>query len=119
MTLFQWIALLFLGTLLLWECVNLWRGPMSKGFWFVRSLVWVGAAVTIADPGLMQDLAAAIGIGRGTDVVLYFFVLAFLGTSFYLYARQVQMQRRVTLLVRHIALHEARRGPLGNPSDNE
>jgi hypothetical protein len=58
----------------------------------------------------VQQLATAIGIGRGADVVLYLFVLAFLATAFYFYSRTVQLQRQVTQLVRHIAIQEARRG---------
>jgi hypothetical protein len=55
-------------------------------------------------------MATAVGIGRGADAVLYLFVFAFLVTAFYFYARQVKLQRQVTELVRHIAIHEARRG---------
>jgi hypothetical protein len=110
MNLFQWLAIPALCLVLLWEFLRLRRGPRIWGFWLLRWLVWVTAAVAIAFPGLVQAVAVAVGIGRGTDVVLYLFVLAFLGISFYFYSRYIHLQRQVTELVRHIAIHEARRG---------
>jgi hypothetical protein len=110
MTLFQWIALSVLGALLLWELIRLWLGPVARGAWFVRFIVWLAAGVAIYEPGFVQIVAGAIGIGRGADVVLYLFVLAFLATSFYFYARSVRVQRQITQLVRHLAIQEARRG---------
>jgi hypothetical protein len=110
MNLFAWVTLPVLGLLLLWELARLVRGPVSWGAWLVRVGTWATAAVAIAVPGLVQDVASALGIGRGTDVVLYFFVLAAPATAFYFYSRTVRLQRQLTQVVRHIALQEARRG---------
>jgi hypothetical protein len=110
MTLFQWLSLSSLGGLLLWEMVSFLRGRVSRKPWLVRCVVWVAAAVAIARPGLTQEVAVAVGINRGTDLVLYLFVLAFLVTAFYLYSRSVRLQRQLTEVVRHVAITEARRG---------
>lgn len=109
MNVFQWTVISGLAALLLWELVNLWRGPTAPGFWLLRCVVWLAAAVTVARPSLVQAMASAIGIGRGTDALLYLFVLTFLGTSFYFYSRYVQLQRQLTEVVRHLAIQEARR----------
>jgi len=107
---FQWLAISVLGLLLVAEVVQVVRRPTVRLFWAFRCLVWLSAAVAIARPDLVQDVASAIGIGRGADVVLYVFVLLFPAVSFYLYSRCVRLQRQVTELVRHIAIMEARKG---------
>lgn len=109
MTLFQILTLGGLGLLLLREVMGLWRQP-ELGIRWVRAFVWLCAGVAIAWPDLTQHLAHAVGITRGADLVFYFFVLAFLATTFYFYSRMVRLQRQVTQLVRHLALHEAQRG---------
>jgi hypothetical protein len=108
--LFQWLTLPALGGLFLWEAVGFTRGRGSRGFRLVRGLVWLAAALAIAYPQITSDLATAVGISRGTDLVLYVFVLAFLGMTFYFYARCLRLQRDLTQVVRHLAVREARRG---------
>lgn len=111
MTLFQWLALIFLGGLLVREITWFARGRVLRAPWAVRCLVWISAALAIAFPDVTQQLATFVGITRGTDLVLYVFVLAFLGTAFYFYSRYVRMERQLTQIVRHLALREARQGP--------
>jgi hypothetical protein len=110
MNLFQWITLPVMVGLLAWEVIDRRRRTVSPGFWLIRCLVWIGVGAAIADPTLVQRVATVIGIGRGTDAVVYLFVLLFLATSFYFYWQKVVLQRQITLMVRHIALQEARRG---------
>jgi hypothetical protein len=113
MTLFQEIALTSLGVLLTWEVVTFRRG--GRGFKLLRCAVWLSAAVAIAFPDLVTDLGAVVGIGRGADLVTYLFILAFLGVTFYFYARYMRLQRQLTEVVRHVALREARRGGAADP----
>lgn len=110
MTLFQWIALTFLGLLLLWEVAWFVKGMVLRGPWIVRCLVWLAAALTIANPDLAQDVANRLGIQRGADLVFYIFTLGFLCTSFYFYSRQVRLQRQLTEVVRHVAVAGAQQG---------
>jgi hypothetical protein len=107
---FQWLAVPALGALFVWELIHLLRGPGPRGPRLFRSVIWLSAAVTIAQPDLTQDLANLAGITRGTDLVLYLFVLAFLATSFYFYSRYRRLQRQVTDLVRYLALRDPHRG---------
>jgi len=110
MNLFQWLTLPVVIGLLLWELFDRRRRQVSRAFWLTRCAVWIAAGVAIYRPGLVQDVATAIGIGRGADVVLYLFVLLFVASSFYFYWQKVILQRQITLLVRHLAIGEARRG---------
>lgn len=107
MKIFQYVVIPLLGFLALSEWVRVWRGRQA---WFVglmRSTVWVLAVVTVAFPEITQWVANLFGIGRGTDVVLYLFVLCFLGSTFYLYSRTSRLQQQVTKLVRDKAIREA------------
>lgn len=110
MTRFQIVTEVVLGALVLGEAIAWVRGPWPQRFRVLRLLVWSAAALAIANPDAVQQLAGFLGIGRGADVVLYLFVLGFLGTSFFLYARCRRLEQRITLLVRHIALQEAIHG---------
>ncbi len=107
MTPFQWIAVPLLGLLCL---LDLRRVLQRRSFRFdrlLRCLTWLAAAIAIADPELTVAIAHAVGIARGTDLVLYVFVLVFLAVAFHLYARTVRLERQMTDLVRHIAVSEA------------
>jgi hypothetical protein len=107
---FKFVALGVLGILLLAELVGLvrdrtrWRGGLF------RSLVWLAAAAAIYDPSLVAMVSVPLGIGRAADLVIYVVALAFLGTTFYFYSRQVQLSRQVTELARLIAIDRAQRG---------
>lgn len=110
MTLFQWLTLPVLGLLLLRDGYALLaRHPSFRRDRLLRWLVWAAAFAAIANPELTSDVARAIGIQRGADLVLYLFVLAFLGTAFYFYSQNVRLHRQLTDVVRHIAIQEARK----------
>jgi hypothetical protein len=110
---FQWIAVPALTLVLLWELAGWLRTPSWRSQRVLRMLIWLSAALAIADPDLTQRLATAVGITRGADLVFYLFVLLFIVVSFYFYARHIRTQRLLTELVRHLAIQEARRG--GSP----
>jgi hypothetical protein len=106
---FQIVALGGLAAITAWELVRLLRGGQTGQLWLIRVGVWLAAGVAIAQPLLLQRLANLLGIGRGTDVLLYLLVFAFFGTSFYLYARTVVLQRQMTQLIRLHALDRTRK----------
>ncbi|OWK44968.1 DUF2304 domain-containing protein [Fimbriiglobus ruber] len=107
MTGFQVVSLAVLGVLLLRDVLGLTGLKGGLTLRAARSAVWVAAAVTIADPMLVQEVAYLLGVGRGADVILYLFVLAFLWVSFSLYAAHLRTQRQLTAVVRHLAVREA------------
>lgn len=109
MNLFQLLAIGSLVIVMLGEIARLSQGRLTLGSWLVRSSIWLAALVAIARPLLLQSLANLLGIGRGTDVLLYGLVFVFLGTSFFLYSRTVLLQRQVTELIRRYALDSAQK----------
>jgi small membrane protein len=110
MNFFQPLMLPVLAAALGVELVGLVRKPAVRRLRLLRAAVWAVAAVAIANPEVPQAVANRIGIGRGADLVLYLFVLAFLGVSFYFYSGYIRLQGQLTEVVRHLAIQDARRG---------
>jgi small membrane protein len=110
MTLFQWFMLPALASVFFWEMVGLARHPTGRRLRLVRGAVWAIAALAIAKPEFLQAVANLIGISRGADLVLYVFVLAFLGVSFYFDSRNFRLQGQLAEVVRHLAIQNARHG---------
>jgi len=103
--------LLLAGTLLLG--IVLFRGKPSAGHLAFRRLlalfVVVIGATSILFPGLVTSLANLIGVGRGTDLVLYVSVLAFLFVTVGMYQRMSSLEERCVALARKLAIIEAQR----------
>jgi hypothetical protein len=110
MNLFQTLTLPVLAAGLIVDLVGLVRKPAANRLRLLRAAVWTTALVAIIRPELPQTVANGIGIGRGADLVLYLFVLAFLGVSFYFYSRYLRLQGQLTEVVRHLAIQNARHG---------
>jgi hypothetical protein len=111
-TLFQWITIPVLGLLAVLDGYRvLFAHPPFRKDRVVRFAVWLLAAAAVYNPDLTSVIANRLGIQRGTDLVLYGFVLAFLVVSFVFYSRSVRVERQLTDVVRHIALSEAKHGP--------
>jgi hypothetical protein len=64
----------------------------------------IGAGVSVFFPQVLTWLANLVGIGRGTDLLLYILVIAFLGFAATTYRRSRQLENQITELSRQIAL---------------
>lgn len=65
------------------------------------------AIVTILMPGITGYLAGLVGVGRGTDLLLYALVIAFLAQILSSFRRNAARERQITKLARRIALDTA------------
>ena len=81
------------------------------------------AVVSILFPNLWNRMAAVAGVGRGTDLVLYALVVAFLSFTVTTYLRFRDFETRYTRLARRLALDEVRAestpsqsGPTSSPT---
>lgn len=87
------------------------RGRPSASNLAARRLLSVAVlaagVVSVLNPDLVTRLANFLGVGRGTDLVLYVFVVAFLFTTVSLYQRLRSIEERHAKLVRRIALETA------------
>jgi hypothetical protein len=77
-------------------------------------LVFAAAIVAIAFPELLNSIANLVGVGRGTDLLLYGMVVVLIGNIISTTRRHRQMEREVTQLARALALAEAERGEAGS-----
>ena len=64
------------------------------------------AMVSILAPTWVTKVAHLVGVGRGTDLLLYGLIVAFLGYTATSYRRFRLIERRLTELTRQIALDE-------------
>ena len=75
-------------------------------FWIV---LWLAAAVAVADPDMVQRAGRFLGIGRGADLVLYLSILFMFVAFFVIYLRFRRIEDQLTRIVRHLAIEEAKR----------
>ncbi|MBM3205008.1 DUF2304 domain-containing protein [Candidatus Uhrbacteria bacterium] len=80
--------------------------PIEGYLW---SLVWLGAAVVVIQPDLTTRLARMVGIGRGSDLVVYGAVIVLLLLVFHLHIAHDKLERQLTELVRQKALEEQKK----------
>ena len=102
-------------------------GARSQAVRRLGLLLFAGFAVfSILVPGVWNGIAQLVGVGRGTDMVLYALVVAFLSYVVTTYLRFRDFEVRYTRLARRLALDEAARdfprgghgkrgGPTGSP----
>ncbi len=67
-------------------------------------LVAVAGIVAVLWPNLTTVVANAVGVGRGTDLVLYVLVMAFVYHVVATSQRIHQLERAITLLTRELAI---------------
>ena len=65
-------------------------------------------AVAVAIPDAVTRVANAVGVGRGTDLVVYVLCATFLFTTIGLHMRLATMHDKFVELSRRVALNEAR-----------
>ena len=106
MTLFQWLAGGLMAALavaeIVLQCLQMSRRSISS----IRLCVWVTALILILNPSLTDVLANLLSVGRGVDVILYFTVIAFVISFFYVIHALEKQREQLTLLVRTIAISQ-------------
>jgi len=69
----------------------------------------VSAVLSIFFPAILSQMARLVGVGRGTDLMLYAFIVSFLVYMSTTHQRFRQTETTLTKLSRRIALDEAAR----------
>ena len=89
------------------------RGGTNARHLAIRRILVVvfaaGAAFSIFFPEVLTSVANFLGIGRGTDLVLYAMVVSFLVFMATTYQRFRQLEVSLTRLSRRVALDDAER----------
>lgn len=72
-------------------------------------LIWLLAIVAVSFPDLTVWLANVVGVGRGSDLVIYLAVIAIFYVIFRLLLRIEKLEKNLTKLVRGEALKDYER----------
>lgn len=84
------------------------RGARPQALRRLGLLLFAALAVwSILFPSVWNQIARIVGVGRGTDMVLYALVVAFLSFTLTTYLRFREFEARYTKLARRLALDEA------------
>jgi small membrane protein len=84
------------------------RGARTQAVRRLGLLLFAGFAIwSILFPSVWNRIAKLVGVGRGTDMVLYALVVAFLSFTLTTYVRFRDFEARYTKLARRQALDEA------------
>lgn len=79
-------------------------------------LFLVVATTAVLFPTLVNDIAVIVGVGRGADLLLYAFIVVFIGHTLTNARKRREQDRQITELARQLALREPLY-PEGSPSE--
>jgi hypothetical protein len=120
----MWIKVILVVAIATFALIGM-RAPRGARHLALRriSLIAFGilAALTVVFPDVWNSLANAVGVGRGTDLLLYLFIVVMLGYMASTYLRFRGVETQITLLSRRIALDEVGASPVAgqDPALNE
>lgn len=108
MTIFQFILILGVAVAAI-LAIRFLPGDGSLAVKRIIALLFVAAAIlAIIFPSALTSVAHLFGIGRGTDLLLYVFILACMLFAVSVVRAKARSDARVTDLARAVALMEAR-----------
>jgi hypothetical protein len=106
----MWIKVILILALAVVAALLL-RGSQGARHQAIRRLMLLLFAVltvgSVLAPNLWNSVARAVGVGRGTDLLLYGLIVAFLGYIATSYLRFRALEQQMTRLARRLALDEA------------
>jgi hypothetical protein len=111
-----WIKILLIAVFVIFAVMLVLPGRGARHLAVRRIalvVVFLAAIAAIAYPDLLNSLANLVGVGRGTDLLLYGMVVVLIGNIISTTRRHRQLEREVTLLARALALSEAERSGTG------
>lgn len=106
----MWIQFLLIAAIIV-IAVFMMRRTGADSHLAIRRLMLglfvLAAVLSVLFPEWLTWVAKLIGVGRGTDLVLYALVLIFLVFVYTQYRRNLALQRQLTRLARRIAVLDA------------
>ncbi len=84
---------------------------ISSGEFVLWGLFWILVGGLVLMPGVTQQFAHLLGVGRGADAVFYLGLVTLSYAFFRLYLKTRDLEHQITELVRQLAL--------ANPEDPE
>lgn len=81
----------------------------------VMILILALTIVAVIFPDALNRVAHAVGVGRGADLLLYGFIVVFLGNALVQQRRSRHIEQEITKLARRLAIAEAELPPAPAP----
>ena len=107
MTLIKIFLVLSFVALLGWGFRNRTRVGLRAGMRIIALILTGMAIVSIIEPSITTKVANRVGVARGTDLVLYIFIVIFVATTIGTYFRFRAQERRLVDIVRAMAIRDA------------
>lgn len=85
------------------------RGQLRRGPLVLWGVLWLGIAVVALVPDLSSRLAEYVGVGRGSDLVVYGSILFLFYAVFRLVIKQSYLEREIADLAGTAAIREAQK----------
>lgn len=85
------------------------KGSLSGGFTFLWIIFWLGGLFLIWQQQLAIEIAHRLGISRGVDLVIYVSLIIIFYLIYRLMVWMNEIDRKITELVRKIALKGKKR----------
>ena len=105
-----WIKILLIAVFVVFAAMLIFPGRGARRLAIRRValvLVFLGVILAIIFPQAVNAVANAVGVGRGTDLLLYLMVVVIIGNIISGTRRHRQTEREVTQLARSIAIERA------------
>lgn len=104
------IQIVLITGLVVLMAILLWQRPGARPL-AIRRLTYgallLAAIAAVIYPRWLSKLAALVGVGRGTDLLLYGMVLVFISHSIASKNRHAEADQRITRLARRLAISDA------------
>ena len=83
---------------------------ISLMFFIIWAMFWLVMFFFLFYQNLLMNLAGWLNIGRGTDLAVYISIIVIFYIIFRIYEALIDINKRITKLVRKIAIREGKRG---------
>jgi small membrane protein len=90
-----------------WAFRNRSRVGLRAGARLLALILTAAAVVSVLQPSITQEVANLLGVTRGTDLILYGFIVVLAWTSVGTYFRFREHEQRIAELVRASAIRDA------------
>jgi len=104
MTLFQWLVVPLLSLFLLLELHGMRSPRIRRSVRLARMALWAVAILFTLFPSVTSQLAVAVGIGRGVDLVVYLFMILASVAWLHMQTQHQRLQRSIVELARAQAI---------------
>jgi hypothetical protein len=100
------LLIVTMASILVWFLRSRDTASVRAGKKLLLAAIVVTAIVSVLRPGLVDSAAALLGVGRGADLLLYLLTVAFLFVSLNGYLKFKEMEHRIGILARELALSD-------------